>query len=106
MENCTEDGGGIKLLTFSMEQNLNSQQAEDLVKQKFEFPLPNVEDQDDPLMKGEFMVMLELMQELPGAKEGKEKVNNSIFRQGQKSYCLVPNCCSLFSCQRISHKNQ
>ena len=82
------------------------QQAEDLVKQKFEFPLPNVEDQDDPLMKGEFMVMLELMQELPGAKEGKEKVNNSIFRQGQKSYRLVPNCCSLFSCQRISHKNQ
>ena len=49
-------------------------QAEDLVKQKFEFPLPDVEDQDDPLMKGEFMVMLELMQELPGAKEGKEKV--------------------------------
>ena len=49
------------------------------MKQKFEFPLPNVEDQDDPLMKGEFMVMLELMQELPGAKEGKEKVN--IFRQ-------------------------
>ena len=45
------------------------------MKQKFEFPLPNVEDQDDPLMKGEFMVMLELMQELPGAKEGKEKVN-------------------------------
>ena len=33
-----------------------------------------MEDQDDPLMKGEFMVMLELMQELPGAKEGKEKV--------------------------------
>ena len=66
------------------------------MKQKFEFPLPDVEDQDDPLMKGEFMVMLELMQELPGAKEGKEKVNNNIFRQGQKSYCLVPNCCSLF----------
>ena len=51
------------------------------MKQKFEFPLPDVEDQDDPLMKGEFMVMLELMQELPGAKEGKEKVNS--FRQGQ-----------------------
>ena len=45
------------------------------MKQKFEFPLPDVEDQDEPLMKGEFMVMLELMQELPGAKEGKEKVN-------------------------------
>ena len=54
------------------------------MKQKFEFPLPNVEDQDDPLMKGEFMVMLELMQDLPGAKEGKEKVN--IFRRGQKLY--------------------
>ena len=51
------------------------QQAEDLVKQKFEFPLPDVEDQDDPLMKGEFLVMLELMGELPGAKEGKEKVH-------------------------------
>ena len=45
------------------------------MKQKFEFPLPSVEDEDEPLMKGEFMVMLELMQELPGAKEGKEKVN-------------------------------
>ena len=41
------------------------QQAEDLVKQKFEFPLPDVEDQDDPLMKGEFLVMLELMGEPP-----------------------------------------
>ena len=59
---------GTKLTIFC-------QQAEDLVKQKFEFPLPDVEDQDEPLMKGEFMVMLELMQELPGAKEGKEKVN-------------------------------
>ena len=71
-----------------IEQNNTSsilhQQAEDLVKQKFEFPLPDVEDQDDPLMKGEFMVMLELMQDLPGAKEGKEKVN--ICRQGQDSW--------------------
>ena len=61
------------------------------MKQKFEFPLPDVEDQDDPLMKGEFMVMLELMQDLPGAKEGKEKVN--IFRQGQG---LAPIFCSVF----------
>jgi len=57
---------------------IQSEVAEDLVKQKFEFPLPDVEDQDDPLMKGEFMVMLELMQELPGAKEGKEKVDRII----------------------------
>ena len=76
------------------------------MKQKFEFPLPDVEDQDEPLMKGEFMVMLELMQELPGAKEGKEKVN--ILRQGQKLYCLVPNFCSVLSCQvpLISKDNQ
>ena len=59
-----------------MKPTIFCQKAEDLVKQKFEFPLPDVEDQDDPLMKGEFMVMLELMQDLPGAKEGKEKVNN------------------------------
>ena len=59
-----------------MKPTLFCSQAEDLVKQKFEFPLAEVEDQDDSLMKGEFMVMLELMQELPGAKEGKEKVNN------------------------------
>ena len=61
-------------------------QAEDLVKQKFEFPLPDVEDQDDPLMKGEFMVMLELMQELPGAKEGKEKVRAYVKHHKISSY--------------------
>lgn len=57
---------------------IQTEVAEDLVKQKFEFPLPDVEDQDDPLMKGEFLVMLELMGELPGAKEGKEKVDRII----------------------------
>ena len=87
-----------------MKQNTFCQQAEDLVKQKFEFPLPNVEDQDDPLMKGEFMVMLELMQELPGAKEGKEKVNTEHlstrhFRQDRNYFDSVS------SCEHISQKN-
>jgi hypothetical protein len=53
-------------------------QAEDLIKQKFEFPLPTVEGAEDPLMKGEFLVMMELMGELPGAREGKEKVDRII----------------------------
>ena len=45
-----------------------------------------MEDQDDPLMKGEFMVMLELMQELPGAKEGKEKVRAYVKHHKISSY--------------------
>ena len=49
------------------------------MKQKFEFPLPAVEDAEDMLMKGEYIVILELMSELPGAKEGKEKVLHAIF---------------------------
>lgn len=52
--------------------------AEDLVRQKFEFPLATVEDGDDTLMKGEFMVILELLSELPGAREGKAKVDRVI----------------------------
>ena len=54
-----------------------------------------MEDQDDPLMKGEFMVMLELMQELPGAKEGKEKVkvydNNILHHKSSlnSNYILI-----------------
>ena len=44
------------------------------MRQKFEFPLATVEDGEDTLMKGEFMVILELLSELPGAREGKAKV--------------------------------
>ena len=47
-----------------------------------------MEDQDDPLMKGEFMVMLELMQELPGAKEGKEKVK--VYVNNITKSALIP----------------
>ena len=48
--------------------------AEDLIKQKFEFPLPKGQDDDDPFVKGEFDVIKELLDKLPGAKEGKAKV--------------------------------
>ena len=46
------------------------------MRQKFEFPLATVEDGEDTLMKGEFMVILELLSELPGAREGKAKVSS------------------------------
>ena len=50
------------------------------MKQKFEFPLPAVKDAEDMLMKGEYIVILELLSELPGAKEGKEKVLQGTFQ--------------------------
>lgn len=48
--------------------------AEDLIKQKFEFPLPRGQDDDDPFIKGEFDVIKELLEKLPSAKDGKAKV--------------------------------
>ena len=48
--------------------------AEDLIKQKFEFPLPHGQDDEDPFIKGEFDVIKELLEKLPGAKAGKSKV--------------------------------
>ena len=50
--------------------------AEDLIKQKFEFPLPHGQDDEDPFIKGEFDVIKELLEKLPGAKAGKSKVKN------------------------------
>ena len=52
--------------------------AEDLIKQKFEFPLPRGQDDDDPFIKGEFDVIKELVASLPGAKEGKAKIDRLI----------------------------
>jgi len=52
--------------------------AEDLIKQKFEFPLPKGQDDDDPFVKGEFDVIKELLDKLPGAKEGKAKIDRLI----------------------------
>ena len=51
--------------------------AEDLIKQKFEFPLPRGQDDDDPFIKGEFDVIKELLEKLPEAKEGNAKVIQS-----------------------------
>ena len=47
--------------------------AEDLIKQKFEFPLSKT-DEDDHLLRGEFDVIKELLVKLPGAQEAKSKV--------------------------------
>ena len=49
--------------------------AEDLIKQKFEFPLPKSTEDDDQLLRGEFDVIKELLARLPGAVEAKSKVN-------------------------------
>ena len=50
--------------------------AEDLIKQKFEFPLNKTADDDDHLLRGEFDVIKELVAKLPGAVEAKAKVGD------------------------------
>ena len=50
--------------------------AEDLIKQKFEFPLNKNADDDDHLLRGEFDVIKELLAKLPGAVEAKAKVGD------------------------------
>ena len=49
--------------------------VDNIIKSKFEFPLPKTQVEDDPFIKGEFDVIKELLEKLPGAKEGKSKVN-------------------------------
>jgi len=51
--------------------------AEDLIKQKFEFPLSKT-DEEDHLLRGEFDVIKELLVKLPGAKEAKTKIDRII----------------------------
>jgi len=51
--------------------------AEDLIKQKFEFPLSKT-DEDDHLLRGEFDVIKELLVKLPGAQEAKSKIDRII----------------------------
>ena len=53
--------------------------AEDLIKQKFEFPLPKSSDDDDQFLRGEFDVIKELLAKLPGAVEAKAKVDVKVF---------------------------
>ena len=37
---------------------------DDLIKQKFEAPIPKSQDDDDPLIKGEFEVIKELLEKV------------------------------------------
>ena len=46
-----------------------------IIKTKFEFPLQKTEVEDDRFIKGEFDVIKELLEILPGAKDGKSKVS-------------------------------
>jgi len=52
--------------------------VDDLIKQKFEAPLPRTQDDDDPFIKGEFDVIKELLEKVPEAREGKQKVDRVI----------------------------
>ena len=53
---------------------ISKETAEDLIQQKFEFPLPKSSDDDDKLLRGEFDVIKALLAKLPGAPEAKLKV--------------------------------
>ena len=48
--------------------------VDDLIKQKFESPLPRTQDDDDPFIKGEFDVIKELLEKVADAVTGKAKV--------------------------------
>jgi len=50
----------------------------ELIKQKFEAPLPRSQDDDDPFIKGEFDVIKELLEKIPECKEGKRKIDRVI----------------------------
>jgi len=62
-----------------MEDGLVPQETvEGLIKQKFEAPMPRLQDDDDPFIKGEFDVIKELLEKMPEAVEGKKKVDRVI----------------------------
>lgn len=54
------------------------QTVDDLIKQKFEAPIPRCQDDDDPFIKGEFDVIKELLEKIPECKEGKRKIDRVI----------------------------
>lgn len=62
---------------------ISKETAEDLIQQKFEFPLPKSSD-DDKLLRGEFDVIKELLAKLPGAPEAKLKIDRIIDMCGAK----------------------
>ena len=49
-----------------------------IIDTKFQAPVSTSTEDDDPLVKGEFEVIKELMEKLPGAVEGKKKVDRVI----------------------------
>ena len=53
---------------------LSEQTVDNVIKAKFEYPLPSSAEEEDQFVKGEFDVIKELLEKLPGAKEGKLKV--------------------------------
>jgi len=52
--------------------------VQDLIKAKFEQALPETQYADDPMVNGEFDVIKDLLEKLPGAKEAKVKVDRTI----------------------------
>ena len=54
----------------------------DLLYEKFEKPIVENEDEDDPLMKGEFLVVKELCNTLQGSRAAKVKLDCIIDRVG------------------------
>merc|ERR1711963_585880 len=52
--------------------------VDELIAQKFEAPMPRVQDDDDPFIKGEFDVIKELLEKLPATVEGKKKIDRVI----------------------------
>ena len=52
--------------------------VDDLIFQKFESPLPNSQDEEDPFMRGEFDVIKELLEKFPATVEGKKKIDRVI----------------------------
>ena len=49
-----------------------------MIKQKFEFPLNKTGEEDDQFLRGEFDVIKELLAQLPGATEAKQKIDRLI----------------------------
>jgi len=56
--------------------------VDDLIKTKFEYPLPSTPDDDDPFIKGEFDVIKELMEKHPEMIAGKKKIDYVINLNG------------------------
>merc|ERR1719295_1252973 len=52
--------------------------VKDLLHSKFESTLPDTQYADDPMVNGEFEVIKELLEKLPGAREAKTKVDRTI----------------------------